>query len=131
MSLFCLLLLRMHDHRRLLLHIGIDKEADAEKDERNTEQLSHVKDHILLEADLRLLDEFDKEAHAEASDEECTDEESPVELRKLVFVHQDLEDSEKEIAEGLVELGRMFRFSLAAELEDEAPWEVCDVTIDF
>ena len=129
MSRLRLLFLRMDDHRRLLLYMGINKEGYTQNDERNAEKLSHVQDHVLLESYLRLLDELDEEAHSEASDEECSDEESPVELRKSVLVQQDLEYSEKEVAESFIKLGRMLRLGLSAELEDEAPWKVCDVTV--
>ena len=50
----------MNYHCRLLLHMAVDKESDSEKYERYAEQLSHVKDHILLETYLRLLDELDE-----------------------------------------------------------------------
>ena len=86
----------------------------AEKYERDAEPLAHVKYHILLEADLRLLDELDEETHAEASDEECSDEESSMELRKLVLIHQDLEYSQEEIAQSLVQLSRMLRLGLSS-----------------
>jgi hypothetical protein len=54
-----LLLFRMDYHGRLFLHMAVDKESDSEKYERYAEQLSHVKDHVLLETYLRLLDELD------------------------------------------------------------------------
>ena len=126
-----LLFLRMDNHCRLFPDMCINEEADAQKDERYAEPLSHIKNHVLLEADLRLLDELDEEAHTEAADEKCSDEESSVELRQPVLVHQDLEDSKEEVAEGLVKLGRMLRFGLAAELEDEAPREACHVTVNL
>ena len=67
--------------------------------------------------------ELDKETHAETSYEEGADEESSVEFVKSVSVHQYLEDSEKEIAERLIKLGRMLRQCLATKIEDKAPWE--------
>ena len=126
-----LLLFRMHYPCRLLLDVAVDQEADAEKNERNAEPLAHVEYHVLLEADLRLLDEFDEEAHAEASDEECSDEESPVKFVKPELVHQYLEDSQKEVAERLVKLGRMLRFGLSSEFENESPWKICDITVNL
>ena len=69
----------MHDHRRHLLHSCIYKEAYTEKDERNTEPLTHVEYHVILKSDLYLLDELDEETASETSDEECSDEESPME----------------------------------------------------
>ena len=64
MSRLCLLFLRMDDHRRLLLYMGINKEGYTQDDERNAEKLSHVQDHILLESHLRLLDELYQETHS-------------------------------------------------------------------
>ena len=116
---------------RLLLYITIYKEADAKKDERDAQKLTHVQDHILLETNLRFLDELDEEAHAEASDEEGSDEEASVELVQTESVHKDLEHSEEEIAQGLIKLRRMFRLGLAAELEDEAPWKIRDISVDL
>ena len=71
----------MDNHRRHLLDTGIYKETYSDKDERNTEPLTHVEYHVILESDLYLLDELDEETASETSDEECSDEESPVELR--------------------------------------------------
>ena len=93
-----LLWLRMNDSCRLLSDAAVDKKAHTKKDERNTEALTHIKNHILLETYLRLLDELDEEAHSEASDEECSDKESSMKLRKSVLVHQYLEYSQKEVA---------------------------------
>ena len=126
-----LLLLWMNDHRRLLPDMAIYEEADADKHERDAEPLTHIEDHLVLESYLRFLDELDEETHTETADEECSDEESPVELRKSVLVHQDLEYSEKEIAERLVKLCRMLWLCLSSELEDEAPRKTCHVTVDL
>lgn len=126
-----LLLLRMDYHSRLFLYMAVNQEADAEKDERNAEPLAHIQNHILLESDLRLLDEFYQEAHSEASDEECTDEEAAVQLRKSVFIHQYLEHTEKEIAQGLIELGRVLRFRLTSKLEDESPRKVRNISVNL
>jgi hypothetical protein len=119
----------MDDSCRLLLDITIYQESYTKKNERNAEELSHVQNHILLEANLRFLDELDEETHAEASDEEGADEEASVELVQTESVHKNLEYTEKEIAQSLVKLCRMLRFRLAAELENEAPWEICDIAI--
>ena len=91
-----LLLFRMDYPCRLLSDVAVHKETDAEKDERNTEPLSHIQYHILFEAHLRLLDEFDEETHAETSDEEGSDEESSVKSVEPVFIHEYLEDSEED-----------------------------------
>ena len=88
----------MHYGGRLLPDMTVNEETYSQKDERNAEPLSHVQYHILLETYLRFLDELNEETHSETSYEESADEESPVELVKSVSVHQDLEDTEKEIA---------------------------------
>ena len=98
MSRLRLLLLGMHDCSRLLLDIAIYKESDAEKDKRNAEPLTHIQNHILLESYLRLLDELYQETHAEATDEESSDEKASVKFRQPVLVHKYLEDSQKEVA---------------------------------
>ena len=121
MSRLRLLFLRMDDHRRLLLYMGINKEGYTQDDERNAEKLSHIQDHVLLESYLRLLDELDEEAHAETPDEEGSDEEATIELVESVLVHQDLEHAKKEVAESLIKLSRMLRLGLSTEFEDEAP----------
>ena len=98
----------MNDGCRLLSDAAVHQEANSDKDERNTEALSHIQDHTLLETYLRLLDELNEEAHSEATDKEGSDEESPMKLWKSVFVHQNLENSQEEVAESLIKLGRMF-----------------------
>ena len=128
---FCLLLLRMHSFCRLLPDESIDKEADSYKDERNAEPLSHIQDHILLEAHLRFLDELYEETHSEKDDEEYTDEGSPVDLVQSELVKADEDNSEKSVAQSLIKLGRMFRESLAAKVEDEAPRKICDIAVDL
>ena len=71
---------------RLLFNICVDKEAYAEKDEWDAQQLSHIQDHIILKCYLRFLNEFYKEAHAETYDEEYADECTPVDFVELEFV---------------------------------------------
>jgi hypothetical protein len=92
----------MDYHRRLFSDETICQEAYSEKDERDAQPLTHIQNHILLESYLRLLDELDKESHSEASDEKCSDKESSMKLRKLILVHQNLEYSQKEVADSLI-----------------------------
>ncbi len=56
---------RMHDSGRLLLYEAIGQKSHAKQNERYAEELSHVQQHILLKANLRLLYEFNKETHSE------------------------------------------------------------------
>ena len=84
---------------------GIDEQADACDDEGDGEQLAHVQEHRLLELDLRLLDEFDQEAAAEAAQQEEAEEESAVHLVQLVLVDPDHDHAEQQVGEGLVQLG--------------------------
>ena len=128
---FSLLLLRMYSFRRLLPDESIDEEADSYKDERNAEPLSHIQNHILLEAYLRFLDELYEETHSEKDDEEYTDEGSPVDLAQSELVKADEDNSEKSIAQSLIKLGRMLGESLAAQVEDETPRKICDITVDL
>ena len=69
--------------------------------------MSHVEKHILLEFHLRVLDELDEEAGTEAADEEPADEEAAVHLVQFLFIDEDEDYAEDEVAESLVELGRM------------------------
>ena len=112
MSRGLFLLLRMLYCSRLLLYMTVYQESDAKKDERYAQPLAHVQGHVILEHDLRLLDEFYEESHSETSYKESADEEASVKLWQAVLVHQYLEDSQKEIAQCLIKLGRVFRFSL-------------------
>ena len=116
---------------RLLSDAAVHQEGHSDQDERDTETLSHIQNHILLETDLRLLDELDEEAHSEAADEEGSDEESSVEFRKSVLIHQYLEHSQKEVAECFIKLRRMLWFGLAPKFEDKAPWERSNISVDF
>lgn len=50
--------------------VGVHQEADAEKDEGNAEELTHIQGHIGLKFHLVVLDEFDEEAGTEAHGEE-------------------------------------------------------------
>ena len=100
-------LLGMGRTGRKLADGRIDEETDTEKDEWDAEPLPHVEKHILLELHLRVLDELDEEAGTETADEEPTDEEAAVHLVQFLFVDEDEDDAEDEVAESLVELGRM------------------------
>ena len=121
----------MHDCSRLFLYLAVNQESYSEEDERHAEPLSHIEHHILLETYLRFLDELYEETHSETSDEEGSDEESAVEVRQSVLVHKDLEDSEKEVAESLIKLGRMLRLSLSPEFKYESPRKACHITVDL
>ena len=92
---------------RKLADSGIDKEADAQKYERYAEPLPHVEEHVLLELNLRILDELDEETGAEAADEKPSDEKATVDLVESLFIDKDEDDAENEVAESLVELGRV------------------------
>ena len=121
----------MDNRGRLFSDAAVHQEANSDKDERNAEALSHIQDHILLETYLRLLDELDEEAHTEATDKEGADEESSVKLRQSVLVHQNLEYSQKEVAESLIKLCRMLWLCLMSELKNEAPRERGYITVNF
>ena len=82
--------------------MAVYKEADSQKDERDTEPLSHIKHHILFETHLRFLDELNDESHAEAAKEECSYKEATMKLFKPVPVHEYLEDAQNEIAQCLI-----------------------------
>ena len=74
--------LRVDDRGRFFRLGGIDQQRDAGDDEGDGEDLAHVQEHRLLELHLRLLDEFDQEAHAEAAEQEEA-EDRTVGRRKL------------------------------------------------
>ena len=121
----------MNNRGRLFSYAAVHQEGKSDKDERNAEALTHIKNHILLKTDLWFLYEFDEEAHTEATDEEGTDEESSMKLRQSVLVHQDLEHSQEEVAESLIKLCRMLWLRLVSELENKAPRERGYITVNF
>ena len=116
---------------RLLPDETVNKKTYSDKHKRDAEPLSHIQNHILLESHLRFLDELYEETHSETSDEEGSDEESTMKLRKSVLIHKYLKYTEKEIAQRLIELSRMLRLGLSSQLEDEAPRKSGDITVYF
>ena len=114
-------IVRTHDCRRLFPNECIDKETDAYEDERNAQTLPHVEDHIVLERNLRLLDEFYQESHSEADDEEYADKCASIQFVEFVSVHPYQDYSQYEIAERLINLCRMFRLGFVPQIEYESP----------
>ena len=72
----CQELLAFDKECRLLPDERKNQDADSCQNKRKRKNLSHIENHILLETDLRLLYEFNQEAHAETSDKEGTEEEA-------------------------------------------------------
>lgn len=116
---------------RLFSDKRINQESDADKDERNAENLSHIENHIVLECHLRFLDEFYEESHAETYDEEYADECSAIYLLQIELIHAQEHDSENQVAQCFVNLGRMFRFGFAPQVEDEAPRKSGHVSVNL
>ena len=101
------------------------------EDEGDGKELAHVQGHRLLEFDLRFLDEFDEEPGAEAAQQEETEEEAAVDLVQFVLVDPDHDQAQQQVGKCLVELRGMLGFRLAAQVEDEAPGEGRDVSVDL
>ena len=116
---------------RDFLHEGVHDESDAQQDERDGQELAHVQGHGLLERHLRLLDELDEEAGAEAHRQEDAHEHAPVHLVQFLPVQADEREAQQEIGEPFIELGRMLGFSLSAKFENEAPGKVRHVTVNL
>ena len=131
MSRFRLEFLRVNGSRRHLADEGINQKANADKNERNTQNLSHVQSHRLLKSHLWFLDEFYQEAHAEKHDEEDADECAPINLVQFEPVHPEEDETENQIAECLIQLRRVFRLGLSAKLEDKAPRKIGNITINL
>lgn len=128
---FFTVLFRNDSLRRLFSDECINQESDADEDERDAENLSHVENHVVLECYLRLLDEFYEEAHTETYDEEYADECSAIYLLQIELVHAQEHDSENQVAQCLVNLRRMFRFGFASQIEDEAPRQSGHVAVNL
>lgn len=128
---FFTVLFRNDSLRRLFSDECINQESDADEDERNAENLSHIEDHVVLECYLRFLDELYEEAHAETYDEEYADECSAIYLLQIELIHAQEHDSENQVAQCLVNLGRMFRFGFAPKVEDEAPRKSGHVSVNL
>ena len=123
-SRFFTVLLRNDSLCRLFSDECINQESDADEDERNAEDLPHVENHVVLKCYLRFLDEFYEEAHTETYDEEYADECSAIYFLQIELIHAQEHDSENQVAQCLVNLGRMFRFGFAPQVEDEAQGRV-------
>ena len=128
---FFTVLFRNDSLRRLFPDECINQEPYADEDERNAENLSHVEDHVVLECYLRFLDKLYEEAHAETYDEEYADECSAINLLQIEPIHAQEHDSENQVAQCLVNLGRMFRFGFAPQVEDEAPRKSGHVSVNL
>ena len=119
----------MNRHSRLS-HLGsIHKETYSEKDERDTQKLTHVKDHILLEINLGFLDEFYEEPHPETNNEEDPYERASVDTVEFLHIQPKKEQAEDQIAERFVQLSRMFGLCLTSETEHESPRKSCDISV--
>lgn len=121
LRLRALLVFSMDYSGRLLPDICVNQESDTEKNKRDTQNLAHIEDHIVFESYLRLLDEFNDEPHAEAYDEEDSDECSPVNLVQPELVKTDKSKAKNKVSQCLVQLCRMLGFRLAPEIKDKAP----------
>ena len=112
MGPFLLYGLGMHYCRRALAPGGINQNRDTSDDKGDGKQLTHIEGHSLLELNLRLLDEFDKEPHTEAAQQEGAEEETAVHLVQFLCIHPYQEQSQQQVAEGFVELRRMLGLRL-------------------
>ena len=128
---FFTVLVRNDSLCRLFSDECINQESDADEDERNAEDLPHVENHVVLECDLRFLDELYEETHTETYDEEYADECSAIYLLQIELIHAQEHDSENQVAQCLVNLGRMFRFGFAPQVEDEAPRKGGHVSVNL
>ena len=123
--------LRLHSPGRNALGIGIYQDSDAGKNERYREELPHIEGHTLFEANLRLLDEFDEETHAEAADQERAEEKSPRKTVEFLPIEADKDQSENKVGSCLVQLRGMLGLGLTVAVEDESPGQRSDVAVDF
>ena len=72
---------------RDLLFPGVPEEENAEQDEGDAQELSHVQGHALLETDLRLLDKLDQDPAPETDDHKDSQELSTVHLIQPIFIN--------------------------------------------
>ena len=122
-------LLGMYRHSRQFHPECIHEESYSEKDERDAQKLSHIKGHILLEINLRFLDEFYEESHPETYDKENPYECAPIDLVKLLDIQPKKEKPENQIAERFIKLSRMFGFGFTPEVKHESPRKSSDVSV--
>ena len=88
---------------------------------------------LLKEASAHGIDHVERvyQTAMDLAEKECADKETSVDLVQTILIHKDLENAEKEIAQGFVQLGRMLWFSLAAKLKDKAPWKACHISVNL
>ena len=111
----------MDRHGRQFLLIRPDEAADPDEHERDTQELAHIEDHVLLERHLRVLHELDEDAASEAHDEEYTGESTPVHLVKTPFVKGIEHKAQEEVCAAFIKLGGMAGNGFPVSLEDESP----------
>ena len=93
---------------------------ETEEDEGNAEKLTHIEEHTVLEIDLIFLGVFDKDAGREDEGEAKTEEETRADALGLAPIEVPMDEEEKGVAEGFVELAGMAR-KLIDAFEDESP----------
>lgn len=103
---------------------------EAEEDEGDAEQLTHVEEHAVLEIDLVLLGVLDEDAGGEDEEEAEAEEETRADLLRLTAIEVPVDEEEQGVTQSLVELARMARKHIYA-FEDESPGHVGGPADDF
>lgn len=122
---------RGRSNYRQLFDEGPDYESNAKENEGDAEELSHVKEHSLLEFHLRILYEFYEETSAEAADEEDSGDDSPVEFIFAEEIQRKEDYSKGKIERGLVQLRWMTGNGFPVPLEYKAPGKICGAAVNL
>jgi len=114
-----------------LLHpLASDHAGDADGDDGDGEELTHVERQASLEGLLDVLEELDDETRREDERQAESDIETCADLLRMLLVEGIDDEEEDGVADSLVELSRMARV-LVDLLEDERPGHVGDLTDDL
>ena len=100
---------------------GVEHEPDAADDERDAQELTHVKGHALLKIHLDLLAELNEKAECEYGGYAESKVESGAYLVFVLAVDKHDDGKDDEVGDCLVELGRMACKILTVLDKDESP----------
>ena len=115
---------------KLLHPLASNHAGDADGDDGDGEELSHVERHASLEGLLDVLEELDDETRREDERQAESDIESGADLLRMLLVESIDDEEEDGVTDSLVELSGMARI-LVDLLEDERPGHVGDLTDDL
>ena len=125
--------LRHMNRRRAGLGQAPYQDEDAGDDERYAQPLTHIENHTCLESRLVLFDELYQEPHAEEHYEKYAEDGAGTQPVQLSPVQPEQHQPENQVAQGLVDLGRMVRHPVppGVQRKDESPGQVGLYAVDL